>query len=336
MFDYKGYSQEKIETLCDIKKISSGIPWLFWTSEVYSFGRQIREYGFFPNFLPLNIYSEHGMTILKVIQDHELNNDAYCMFCHRKKRAELYKTLSSKPCYTFISPLIMYRRLHKIKQSKDAVGTLIFPAHTVPECIDKMNLDNYIAELKALPEEFQPVCVSLHMHDIKKGIHKKYLEQGIPVYTAGHANDVRYAKRFYEVLKNFKYSMSNDTGSYMVYSMEMGIPFSIYGTFPQFYYENSPHVPNGHLNFDELYDNYDNVLELFRGNPTEITSERQAFLEEFAGLKDGISRLEMCKILWTAYFKYLTQRNHLKDTLKYLKRYPLFFLRKDFWQQFFS
>lgn len=327
LFDYKGYSEEYLLDLCDDKKANRGsCQWKYWTSEIYSFGHHIRKYGYYPNFLPLNVYSEHGFTLLKDFQEHELNNNAYCMFCHSKKRTLQWKTISQKPCYTMMSPFVFYRRHNKIEQSPDAKGTLVFPAHSLPEIIDLSDVEEYINQLTALPEKFHPICVCLHMHDINKGIHKKYIEKGIAVYTAGNASDVRFAQRYYEVLKHFKYAMSNDLGSYVLYSVEMGIPFSIYGNKPEFLYKNSPHIEDGKLDVEKVYNNYDNVLKLFSGNPCIITEEQKKYAEEQTGINDCISRLKMAQILYFAYFKYFIKGGPIIAALENIKKYT-FFLR---------
>lgn len=332
-FDYKGYNEETLLALNDDKKANKGCcKWLYWTSEVYSFGKHIRKYGYYPKILPLNVYSEHGYTILKDFQEHELNNNAYCMFCHSKKRTEQWKTVSNKPCFTMLSPFVFYRRSNKIEQLPDAKGTLIFPAHSVPECTDESNLDEYIDQLKALEEKFHPVCVCLHMHDINKGIHKEYIRKGIPVYSAGNAFDIKFAQRYYDILKHFKYTMSNDLGSYIPYSVEMGIPFSIYGNRPKFNYKNSPHVDDGKLDIEKIYSNYDDVLNLFSKDPCEITDEQRKYVENCMGINDCISRFKMAQILYFAYFKYLIKGGPIVDSLEYVKKYPFFFLRAKFWK----
>lgn len=311
MFDYKGYSEENLKKLCDDKYTHKGFAdWHYWPAEVYSFGKHIRNYGFYPQMLPLHIYTDHGVGHYSdEISKHELEHDAYCQFYHSAKSVDEYKKVSEKPCYVLLSPFVMCRRKNQIIQSKTAKGTLAFPAHTTPEIDDFSDIELYIKQLKEMPEEFQPVCVCLHMHDINKQQHKIFEKHGIPVYTAGNAFDQRFAERFYEILKNFKYTTSNIIGSYTYYSVEMGIPFSIYGNKPIFMNNSDPNLEKGEYKLDENNE-YQRVFKLFEGLNKEITRQQRELVEENLGIKDCISRFKMVQILYAAYFK---QGNIIKD-----------------------
>ena len=315
MFDYKGYSEEKLLELCDDAKANRGkADWLYWTPEVYSFGRHYRKYAFYPSSLPLHIYSEHGVGNPK-IYPHELENNAEAFFVFCEEKCKEYRKISKKPCYITTPPMILYRRRHKIKQSKDAKGTIAFPSHSTPEVDSNFDIKKYIDDLKSLPQDMQPVCVCLHMHDINKGQHKIFLENNIPVYTAGNAFDVRYGRRFYNILKNFKYSCSNLVGSYTYYSVEMGIPFSLFGQDCEYINKADKNLPVGKYDF-KSDDIYKKTQEIFKGINKEISKEQIEFIEKFTSPKGAVSRLKMSLILWGAYFK---NGNIIKDIVRNIK-----------------
>jgi hypothetical protein len=48
----------------------------YWTSEIYGFGKWIRQYGFYPKLLPLCIYIDHGISLNEQPAKHELESDA--------------------------------------------------------------------------------------------------------------------------------------------------------------------------------------------------------------------------------------------------------------------
>jgi len=338
MFDYKGYSKEELIDLCSEKDLYKGVTeWKYWTPEVYSFGKHLRDYGFYPKWLPLYIYSDHGVDNLNIrkIPAHEINNNAYCMLCHSTEKRQAYTKVSQKHCYNIYSPFVFYRKNNKIKKSPNAKGTLVFPAHTTSVIDDMSNIEEYINQIKALPEEFHPICVCLHMHDIHKGQYELYIKNGISVYTAGHAQDFRFAQRFYNILKNFKYSTSNMIGSYTYYSVEMNIPFFIYGNKPIFLNHADPNLEKGEYKFQEE-ETYIKLYKMFEGLNTEITTEQKEHVEKGLGIYDGVSRLKMAQILYTAYFIKGGSKDTILQWLKYIKRYPLFFFRKEFWQALFS
>lgn len=303
-FDYKGYSEDTLFKLCCgdsiVKSIAKSY---YWTAEVYSFGKHIREYSFYPSIFPLYVYTDHGPGYYSdEVAKHELEHDACCQFYHSSRCVNLFKKVSNKPSYTMLSPFVMYRRKKKINKSKTAKGTLAFPVHTTPGIDDFFDIELYIQQLKTLPEEFQPVSVCLHMHDIAKDRHKIFMKHGLPVYTAGNAYDYRFAERFYDILKNFKYSTSNIVGSYTYYSIEMGIPFSIYGCKPILINNSDPNLERGEYKLQENQF-YQKVFKMFEGLNKEITLEQKEFVEKNLGVYDGLSRFEMAKVLYSAYFK---------------------------------
>lgn len=316
MFDYKGYSEEKLLELCDDAKANRGkADWLYWPSEVYSFGRHYRKYAFYPSSLPLHIYSEHGVGDPK-IAPHELENNAEAIFVFCEEKCSEYKKISKKPCYVTVPPMILYRRRKNITQNKDAKGTIAFPSHSTPEIDSNFDIKKYIDDLKSLPQDMQPVCVCLHMHDINKGQHKIFLENNIPVYTAGNAFDVRYGQRFYDILKNFKYSCSNLIGSYVYYSTEMGIPFSLFGVECDYYNNSDPNIPLGEYEYKDS-DLHKAGVRVFKGINKEINKEQIEFTKKFTCPKGAVSRYKLSFILWSAYLK---NGNLLKDSFRVLKK----------------
>lgn len=306
-FDYKGYSEEKLFKLCN-KRIKRGIAkWIYWPSEVYSFGKHFRNYGFYPSILPLYIYSDHGVAVDTKVYPHELENDAQAMLVYNEEKLVNYKKKSNKPCYKSIAPFAWYRKNKKIKVLKNAKGTLAFPSHSTPDIECEFDIKKYVEELMALPEEMQPVCVCLHMHDINKGQGKLFLEHGIPVYTAGSAFDVRFAQRYYDILKHFKYSTSNLIGSYTYYCVEMGIPFSLYGVGSKYTNNSDENIEKGDYNFEES-DDYISANKIFEGINKTISPAQKEHVEFFLGGKDYISRLKMTKILYGAFLNRFFKR----------------------------
>lgn len=60
-FGYKDYSEETLLKLCDPNEAKMGLArWIYWTAEVYSFGKHIRNYAYYPSFLPLYCFTDHG------------------------------------------------------------------------------------------------------------------------------------------------------------------------------------------------------------------------------------------------------------------------------------
>jgi hypothetical protein len=309
-----GMTEAELLDLCGQCKTGPA-PWKYWTAEIYSLGKHIRKYAYFPAFMTLPIYTDHGAGFLGRLPDdteesnfdppysHELKSGAPVQFYHSPVSVEKWRKVSSIPCYVLYSPFVFYRRKHRIEKSPTARGTLAFPAHSTPSIDDVSNIDEYAQQLKALPAPFQPVSVCMHMHDINKGQHRVFMRHGIPVYTAGNVSDIRFAERFYRLMRQFNYTTSNLVGSYTYYSVEMALPFSLYGSPQKFVNKADPNVTIGIYDPKKEYSGFRRVSELFSGLHTQITTEQKRFCESDLGLNLGISRIKMAKILYHAYWQ---------------------------------
>ena len=301
----QGLTEAEISKLCNQKGNSGFSAAPYWTAEIYGFGRLIREYGSYPAFLPLCISTDHGPSTLDFPLKQELETTAPCQFYHSPRLVSAWKKVSNKPCYPLYSPFVFYRRKYNINVSPEARGAIAFPAHTTHSIEDVSDIEAYIKQLLELPPEFQPVSVCLHYEDMKKKKYKIFQEYKIPVYTAGYYFDQRFTERFYNILRNFKYATSNIPGSYLFYSVEMGIPFSLYGEKQKYVNKGDPNLPLGEFDPYKTSNLYKEAHRLFEGLNTKITPEQYSFVENSLGLKDGVDRPHMRHILYTSFVRWL-------------------------------
>ena len=303
-------SEKKLLELCNSKK--SFKFQFFWTVEVYGFGKYIRKYGYYPNFLPLAVYSDHGVGRLsgKPLK-HELESSAPAMFYHSPDSVKIWKKFSDKPCHVLFSPFVFYRRTNKIIQDKNAAGTIVFPDHTVPTMNEISDTQLYIDQLKNLPKKFQPISVCLHFHDIRIGRHKIYLKNNIPVYSAGNDFDF-FIERFYNILRKFKYASSNGITSSLFYAIEMNIPFFIYGNNTKNINKSDLNIPLGEYKPYED-ENTKTFHQLFSNLDCKITDKKRKMVERNLGLYDGVSRKRMAYLLYSSLFKLFFSKAFYKE-----------------------
>ena len=314
-FDYAGYDEETLLSLCSESKVYRGVcPWKYWPSEIYSAGRHYRNYGWYPAFLPIYCYSSHGAYCGTTVYPHEVENDAHAMLCSSPTTTAAHRENNNKPSYCVHSPFVWCRKENQIEKAPDAKGTLAFPAHSTPVVEVQMDYEAYAELLLSLPKEFFPIAVCLHMHDINKGLHRVFLNKGIPVYTAGNAEDVRFAQRWYEITRNYAYTTSSMHGSYALYSAEMGIPFFLHGRNPKLVNHGDKNIPLGEYAYADK--EFLAVQSLFSERVQEVTPEQRAFVEKNLGLHDGLSRKEFAKLLYTAWFR---KANIVKDLYELAK-----------------
>lgn len=313
--------EEELVDLCKpLDGYSGKAPWLYWTVELYSHGKYIREYGFFPKRLPLCVYGDHsgGIVGTEIPAKHELETDAPAYLTFNKQKAELYPKMTGKKAYVIISPTVYYRRRNRIQQAKNHRGTIAFPAHGTPGIEIVGEFEQYAQQLKDLPAKYQPVTVCLHMHDINKGLHRTFMDQGLTVVTAGNTSDYRFCERLYSILREFSFSTSNMIGSYVMLSIEMDIPFFIYGDAVSFYNKNDINIPKGlsdPYDGQPIYRDLYNSLQFsnFTGGIDPVIKRS---LEEKLGVYDSISRIKLSYVLWKCFLYKAICTRFLLEKLK--------------------
>ncbi len=296
----------------------------YWTCEIYGFGKYIREYGFYPKNWPLHIFTDHsGPSIIDKFNYYETSNNAPTVLLHNPELVKKWRSEYSTPCYNLYSPFVFYRRKYSIKRSEQAKGTLAYPAHSIPELDDVSDIEEYISQLKSLPEKFHPISVSLHYHDLNKGMHHLFLDHGFRVFTAGDPADYKFTERFYSILRNFQYGTSNIPGSYLFYAVEMSIPFFLYGNTPVYQKNEDSTLATEALDCVNTRDSMLQQYEMAFANVTDTISEQQGDLVcRTLGIINGISRFKMGKILYQNFFAYQIEKliGTYKSKLYNLKR----------------
>ncbi len=285
----------------------------YWTASIYGYSKWIRRYGYYPPFLPLCIYTDHGPgDSSRSPYKHELESDAPVQFYHSRGAIERWVTVSAKPCYQLFSPFVFARRSLRIERSPTACGSVFFPSHNTESITDLNDSHLYADEISRLPERFHPVTICLHITDMRLGIDKVYKAHGYRVVTAGDSLHQDFTERFYNIIKNFRYSLSNEFGAYGLYATELGIPFGLFGTKPQYFNAGDENFKIGKYECYKEKDYYINALHLFDRLPGDNISEGQKkFAEEFLGMNGGVSRPRMAAILYKSLAFWLLERLHI-------------------------
>ena len=253
------------------------------TSENYGHDKILKEYTRYPKFLPLNAHIQHGWYGGEIPDFQKIDRIPF-MLAWSERIADEWRAKTTKPVYVLGSPFVIYRHLRDIAQRPDAKGTVVFPDHSTPSTTAVHDVENYCRELERLPERMKPISICLHFRDVDQ-YGKQFQDHGFSVFTAGDSRQPGngFAQNFYDILSRHKYSCSNEVGSYTFYSIEMGIPFFIYGP-------ESTSVKN--------YDSTTVVekeafrqrsRDLFRTIREEPTPEQKAFVDYELGLTDQVS-----------------------------------------------
>jgi len=283
-----------------------------YVNRVYSIVYWLKDYAFYPKKFPLCSYVEHGISFYDKIFKEETENDAPLILKYSPRLIDLYKKESIKPVYCIVNPYIHYRKKNKI-----AKGTLFFPGHSVSYIDDLTDWRYFISNLENIPEQFKPVDICLHPIDIRKGLGRMFSDKGYNVFSAGNEYCNKYAENFYNILKGYKYSMSNLLGSYAFYSVEMGIPFSLFGEEPICYNNEDDKFEKGFFTSYKNGITYKKALSVFEGFNVEVSTEQKEFVDFELGINNTISRTKTSFLLYKALVIYLVKNpKYLYSILK--------------------
>ncbi|WP_310446570.1 hypothetical protein [Thiobacillus sp.] len=301
-----GYSDEELQALSKVSvKFESGVvPWATWESENSSFGKTFREWAHYPKIFPLFFSSDHGVHWESRCWPNEINSPYPTFFTWNRKKNDLMRRNHNKNSYHIPHPWINYRKKHFPMLPDNRLGTLVFFPHsnatTTPVYAD---LDQYINDLKSLPEKYQPVVICLLSDDIEKEIHKKLRKYGVPLVTAGALNSQGFVDRFYSLLYQFKYASSSNIGSHTFYILEAGIPFFLYGPYPEYHIKGSDAVKDGKQDLRDYGDeedikNLEKLKELLTPITDTISPEVSSMAMEYLGINSKMSRFNGALIIW--------------------------------------
>lgn len=240
--------------------------------------------------LPGGVAIQHGWTPRREALASDIARGRNAMLCWNARYKRSWDATCETPCFVIGSPYVHYRRAEGIVSNPDAHGTLAFPAHSTNEVRADFGIDEYCDLLKSLPQEFQPVTISLHYSDIMyHGLDKEFARRGFNVVCTTANNKRPAYEAFYDVLRNFKYTTANEPGSYTFYAVEMGIPFFILG-------EPAVRDNSGGANADMKagpvtirdYEYGKVAFAVFAGEPSATISNRQReFVESELGIDDA-------------------------------------------------
>jgi hypothetical protein len=199
----------------------------FWTWEVYGLGHSLKDVLGIAQRKKICAGSDHGITFDVAPIAAEVAIPARIHVTWSKWRTSL-EFPDNREVIRIQHPWIAFRKKHAISRSKNATGTLVFVPHSVPGSKSYFDLKGYVNFLSLLPQEFHPLVFCLHMHDVERKTIRHIQKEGFSVVTTGSSLHPRYIRRFYGILKNFKYATSSSIGSQLFYCHEFGIKYFLY------------------------------------------------------------------------------------------------------------
>ena len=276
----------------------------------YGHGYWLRRWLGWPNWLPLPIASDHGLSFSGQLEPHESNSLSKIFLTWNRYRYHWIRHISHKNVFLIPHPYIGILSSLVIPAPLDRRGTIFFWPHTTE---DQVISDGYIpvllADIQQLEQRYQPVTICLHYHDEKNPRLKAELE-GVNVVTAGSPYSSTFAERLINLMARHKYSSAPMIGSYVPISEMLGVPFFLHGT-KAIYKTIGRHAEIETGLVDPLAQWLEQILESEFSNPPDHPSPaRYGLMSDLLGLESDVSReklkllmvLELLRLSFTTLF----------------------------------
>jgi hypothetical protein len=283
---------------------------MYWPVELYSFGKCYRDWLNLPFWAPLPLYGDHGVNVRSGgLAKHEQEAKPETFLTWDKRRVASLRKEAKKKIIHIRHPWVTYRRKHGLKLKKEARGTLIFYSHSNAgiEILDH-DWNKYFLELKALPDEFHPLVICMHRHDIQKGYHKTVKKYGLPIISAGETSSPYFVDRFYDMISRFTFATSNSGGSELFYCEEFGVRYFIMGEKPKYFNFTDEQIKKGVMQPENSHAKYleNTKRRLFTQCPPLQSEEKVRFVSETLGLDidPQVSRNLMQQSLRSEYLRH--------------------------------
>lgn len=323
-----GFSDEFLEDLCrrDDKKTfgsfrqvrNSGLDReIYYMASIYSLGRGIKMMAGIPQWLPVPATIDHAVEQSDALYGSQQTQLSRYHLTWSKWRIAAEGSTHKKIHFT-MHPMVAIRRLKKLSKLVAARGTIIFVPHSDQQTDTHVDFPRLIDSVLSLPENLKPLVLCLHMEDINRGLHKKLRKFGLPIVTAGNANSLWFADRFYSILRNFQYGTSSVNGSHSFLAEEFGVSFFLLGDQVEALEVNRLHSaihPEGSqgLHRAQRFD------EVFRTFPPTRTVEKDQLVQYALGTDIPLSEHQklLRNLLWSELF--LNGPNMFQELLRRLK-----------------
>lgn len=192
-------------------------------------------------------------------------------------------------------PWLMHLENSGSVENNSRKGSIFYPLHRAPG-YDFIGLDDEasIKYLKELPDDFYPIEISLHMHDLGGERQKLFEASGFKTVSLGKTNNPNFHREFFSLVSNYKHAFSESWGSHIPFLLKSGIPTQI---IPRAITitrsgETTP-VHSGKFETE-----LQKAEEMFAAFPYFISPEQMLYIDSLLGVGYKKSRLEISKILY--------------------------------------
>ena len=281
-FETAMQDQQDLEALC---KPRVAIPAeTYWPNSNYGFARILKEYAGYPPDTPVNAVIPHGVYLDGThIFPGEVVAPVPAVLSYPRYRSRLWWKTTRKTVIPSASPFVYALEMFRFPE-REREGTIFFPQHSTAGTGTSLDLDGIVRELCALPDEFRPVTVCVHWHDVLGGLAQVFRGEGFDCVSAGTLHDPDFLLRWLHLVSRHKYAASNCVSGALFYAVKAGLPFSIVGERGK--HHLSPETQKIRPPVTEQSKTvYARLTEEFAGRNREITADQAEVVDYLLGVE---------------------------------------------------
>jgi hypothetical protein len=274
-----------------------------------------------PSCTPLVPYYDHGWMLNDDVNLSIQDNPSNIHLTWNARIKKQHCFIKNKIFFITGSPFLFYKEDYEIKKKKKK-NLLFFFSHSTPKINQILNLDRLAEQLNSLPQALKPIDVCMHYYDLKK--YKYFFENnGFKVLSAGNVINNDYAKNFYEILSDYSHACSNTLGTYVLYSINLNIPFFLFGNEPTMdNYGNDKNSPRHYKLTD--FKNAKIISRLFSKINHKVTEDQKKMADFELGLYHRIGPKQLREVILKALLESCTSFSKFTPLLRSLARNSFF------------
>lgn len=259
---------------------------------MYGRGALVREVCNFRFPRKINILFEHGIDAVQVDRyERDCDAKAYIVYSEQKRNNLL--AIGKKNVHVVRDPFTYVVNPHFSTYDfyvnfQPAVNgrALYFYGHSTPDIDDQKPTDKYISIIKEQIETFGNCTVCLHFADVAKSVHHVLEKNNIDWISIPPLPRKSFPSRFYQMISNYEYFISNVPGSYLYYIASLNLPFKLIKEIPEYLnVSDSAQTKNFSGFFNEFPNDF--AYDLFSTDFEKSRSAKQKFANQMLGYDTG-------------------------------------------------
>lgn len=222
------YCQRDLATLCADRPLE----WREWSQMNAFHGNAavLKRYAQLDLEEPLAAVVEHAVPYdLDKPYRYDLTSGLPTFWGVHKQSADLYQgggmSHSEAIGCTQLYAIDLFDRRHETISADSRIGTLAFPDKSTLLKDTDFDREAWAKKLVALPDALQPAVVCIYWRDFLRGMHRPFVEAGLPVVTCGHLLDGDFGFRLHDLCRRFRYACANDIAGSFALSILSGCRF---------------------------------------------------------------------------------------------------------------